>query len=530
MNRHLTSDQCCFFKTFTHTYQKGLLMTSEFFRIILLILLLFLTPSPLTLFHMLVKRIHLKLGMKRAVSSPPSTMDEVDSAEMSNLQWATSIKSHHYHIQTAFRKLAEASQKLTPDTDAQEQGSERRADDLDVWGSVITSPEESERLTQYATAMHHLATLYWEQEDKEEADSISGPASAKRRKTEGIEDREGKKSGDNIPMRPEGTKNRHNSRIQSCLDCLTEYFMGLLHHNTGNPERDDPLVYARLPFIFSKPLKEMRREFYKREGRMATPVEVESMIEKVRDDAVTRGAVSGRGCWQTAVQYYHTFKTSRHVSLLSAGAEALTAGVPKLNVLDVGSCYGPFFHCRLNPCCDAKCSLSVPLAVTAIDLEPYVDPNSSNDSKRVLKGDWLTLPFTETLCTDADDSFLGIPVGGYDAVIFCLLLSYLPTPALRFRAVVKAHVALAEEGLLLIVCTRTQGGRRDGWENSWIIAIESIGFVRIHKYIREKIVMLSFSKKSTEDAVDTAAKATAFVERQMMSKFANTLRITADAI
>jgi 25S rRNA (adenine2142-N1)-methyltransferase len=69
--------------------------------------------------------------------------------------------------------------------------------------------------------------------------------------------------------------------------------------------------------------------------------------------------------------------------------------------------------------------------------------------------------------------------GGFDAIIFCLLLSYLPTPALRLECCRQARAALKTHGLLLIITPDSNHvGRGAKRMKAWKVAIESLGFQR----------------------------------------------------
>lgn len=144
-----------------------------------------------------------------------------------------------------------------------------------------------------------------------------------------------------------------------------------------------------------------------------------------------------------------------------------------------------------------------------------------------------------------------IAVSSYDVVFFCLLLSYLPSPRLRYRACLHACLALRPGGLLVIVSTRTQGPRRSRWEEQWSRCLATMGLAVVHKSTQKKIVVLSLEKTihrnningsgdstntdqqrqqqappdlSTEAAID------AWIERMMATPAAaDGLQITADA-
>ncbi|KAG5504431.1 hypothetical protein JKF63_04883 [Porcisia hertigi] len=261
-------------------------------------------------------------------------------------------------------------------------------------------------------------------------------------------------------------------------------------------------------------------------------------------------------------------------------------------VLDVGSCYGPLFGKVLT----RAFSLSpVPLRVTSMDLVPYQGAagySSGADgvpAPRVWQADWLRMEFfgdesgagkaarvNETAIavgtaeegriryqsqssvrnsTDIEESFgshlcnardsgrgdaahnpltaTAVRLESYDVIFFCLLLSYIPTPRLRFLACVHAFLALKEGGLLVIVSTRTQGPRRRKWMDEWSACLASIGFQRVQQSIQEKIVGISFAKVSRSAEVRqswaTAEGRAAWIESLMTSSVAlEGLRITAD--
>lgn len=124
--------------------------------------------------------------------------------------------------------------------------------------------------------------------------------------------------------------------------------------------------------------------------------------------------------------------------------------------------------------------------------------------------------------------------GSFDVVIFCLLLSYLPSPLLRYQACLQAYLALKDGGLLVILSTRTQGRRRDPWVDEWVRAVEGIGFARVHLQVREKVVVLCFRKKGDGDGDDRPGDSDTSVRewkaRMLRRREAATgLKITADS-
>ncbi|KAG5478716.1 hypothetical protein LSCM1_06120 [Leishmania martiniquensis] len=300
--------------------------------------------------------------------------------------------------------------------------------------------------------------------------------------------------------------------------------------------------------------------------------------------AIVEESVWRRGehtAWATALRYTR-----------DAPYTTPTSTPAPLWVLDVGACYGPFFgKFLIRPAPLAP----VPLRVTSIDLAPY-DGVAGCDSgaddapaPRVWRADWLHMDFfadesqageavrasstaaavgiaeegrvryqwrnaisSLTGCSgnsvaspcDSHDASAGgaaqksleataVRLESFDAVFFCLLLSYMPTPRLRFLACIHAFLALREGGVLVIVSTRTQGPRRRNWMNEWMTCLASIGFQRVQQSIQEKLVGMSFAKVSPSAEVRrslaTAEGRAAWIESLMSSSAAlEGLRITAD--
>ncbi|KAG5478938.1 hypothetical protein CUR178_05519 [Leishmania enriettii] len=306
-----------------------------------------------------------------------------------------------------------------------------------------------------------------------------------------------------------------------------------------------------------------------------TDVDARAIVE---ESAWRRGENTA---WATALRYT---RDESHTTPKSTPAP--------LWVLDVGACYGPFFgkflirEVPLSP---------VPLHVTSIDLAPYQGAEGCGSgaggapAPRVWRADWLNIDFftdeseagesggasgTAVAVSTAEEgrvryqwrspvsSFNGesrnatvhpcdsrdvsacdaaqrsveataVQLESFDAVFFCLLLSYIPTPRLRFLACIHAFLALKEGGLLVVVSTRTQGPRRRNWMSEWMACLVSIGFQRVQQSIREKLVGMSFAKVSPSAEVRrswaTAEGRAAWIESLMSSSAAlEGLRITAD--
>ena len=110
----------------------------------------------------------------------------------------------------------------------------------------------------------------------------------------------------------------------------------------------------------------------------------------------------------------------------------------KVSVLDVGSCYNPF----------GKFSN---YQVVAIDLSP------SPEISDVFQCDFVNVnvaPNTDNksrLIFDENGRIESISSNSFDAVVFCLLLEYLPLARLRHRVCQKAFRVLKNRGIFVIV-------------------------------------------------------------------------------
>lgn len=254
----------------------------------------------------------------------------------------------------------------------------------------------------------------------------------------------------------------------------------------------------------------------------------------------------------------------------SAAAQKVSKDVV-FHIMDVGSCYGPF-----NRDCQSLTSTHATFAahmeVTAMDLEPYDARGLFRDGEATIetggpvwKGDWLQLCFFtpdapieragDTMSLVEDGRLLvhseptlsggaglrrwvvrGVALESYDAVFFCLLLSYMPNPRLRFLACLHAYLALKEGGLLVVVSTRTQGPRQGDWIVKWTASLKTIGFTRVQQQVREKIVGMTFAKESpslelAEQLRSGEEGRAAWLAEMMATSAASTgLYVTADSV
>lgn len=433
--------------------------------------------------------------------------------------------------------------------------------------AVLHNSEQEQRRQEYSAAMHHLATQYWEGE----------PAQSSSQEKEGGKPR----------------THRYDDRLQLCLECVRSYYLGV---PTSPTTTEATPLFSQPPLITTPWSKAMRRAFFESKQRMATPQEVEHLLWGATLAAATIGTAAtspaplrhgtepcpllASWCgqweppsvgnntkgtetpphqrWGTAAEWVRGYVRALHTAAHHREVPC-SSPPPSLAVLDVGSCYGPFHGLSLPN----EVLGPVKLRVTSIDLEPY-------SPSPVIAADWLTTKFTLPSSSGSGEALLtgkecarvvddgravvietegaaegsprrlqSIAVGSYDAVFFCLLLSYLPSSTLRYRAVLHAYLALKPGGLLVVLSTRTQGSRRQLWDQQWVKTFAHVGFERVHIQTREKLVVLSFRKQSRSsrlDAWETSATAAEgedqiqqwLKDRLVSDEALNGLQITAD--
>nr|CAB3225950.1 uncharacterized protein LOC778832 [Phallusia mammillata] len=144
----------------------------------------------------------------------------------------------------------------------------------------------------------------------------------------------------------------------------------------------------------------------------------------------------------------------------------------KIRVLDVGSCYNPFRGAD-------------DLETTPIDLAPANPDVFKCDFVNVaVKDDTLVTKKSKNVNSEMElqvegDEITLLPYAFYHAVVFSLLLTYIPCPKVRWCLCEKAHRLLATNGLLLIVAPDScHQNRHAALMKEWKNAIESIGFQR----------------------------------------------------
>ncbi|CAH1396492.1 unnamed protein product [Nezara viridula] len=127
----------------------------------------------------------------------------------------------------------------------------------------------------------------------------------------------------------------------------------------------------------------------------------------------------------------------------------------RISLLDVGSCYNPLSHFPN-------------IVTTAIDLEPA--------DKNVLRCDFLLVEIGDQLVVEDNSFCKQLPKEGYDAILFSLLLEYLPSPRQRFSACKKAMKLLKKGGLLLILTPDSKHETANSrLARQWRLALASLG-------------------------------------------------------
>ncbi|XP_037071766.1 atherin-like, partial [Pollicipes pollicipes] len=169
-----------------------------------------------------------------------------------------------------------------------------------------------------------------------------------------------------------------------------------------------------------------------------------------------------------------------------SGSAAELSQLPLFDTLDVGSCYDPLRgRARLR--------------VTALDLWPAADT--------VLRGDLLSVPVGAHTATDGG-RLLSLAANAWHAVCFCLLLEYLPTPALRYACCRRAARLLRPEGVLVVVSPDSAHRTANGpLYRAWRLALGTLGLVRVRYEKTLHLHCMVFRKSVHPDLVAVEALA-----------------------
>ncbi|XP_050101376.1 S-adenosylmethionine sensor upstream of mTORC1 [Anopheles aquasalis] len=149
--------------------------------------------------------------------------------------------------------------------------------------------------------------------------------------------------------------------------------------------------------------------------------------------------------------------------------------IEKIRLLDVGSCYNPF-------------GAFENFDVTPIDIAP-AQPS-------VWYCDFLDVPVRNIDRPSFSHEQVDVlPKEYFDAIVFSLLLEYLPSPEQRMRCCLNAYQMLRPEGILLIITpdSRHQGANAKLMKN-WRYTLAGIGFTRIKIEKLEHVTCMVFRR------------------------------------
>lgn len=150
-----------------------------------------------------------------------------------------------------------------------------------------------------------------------------------------------------------------------------------------------------------------------------------------------------------------------------------------MRLLDVGSCYNPF-------------SAYTDINAVAIDLTPATED--------VMECDFLKLNVTpggaENLAGSLETPLKALRESSFQAVVFCLVLEYLPSCTQRWSFCRKAALLLKPNGLLFIVTPDSKHQQRNAaMIASWRKALEHIGLLRVRYEKRQHLHCMAFRKQ-----------------------------------
>lgn len=151
----------------------------------------------------------------------------------------------------------------------------------------------------------------------------------------------------------------------------------------------------------------------------------------------------------------------------------------RISILDVGSCYNPL-------------SVEDAFDVTAIDLLP---------AREVFRCDFLNVAIgrEKILSRDAREIHQ-LPMNSFHAVVFSLLLEYLPCSKQRYICCRNAYDVLKIGGLLIIVSPDSKHvGANAKLMKSWRYTLSRLGFMRIKYEKLRHIHCLAFRKCACKD-------------------------------
>lgn len=400
-----------------------------------------------------------------------------------NVAWANTIKKRHNDIRNAVTgPSVDAAAPLEEEGDPLEASYARWRAHRDA---------SADELREYATAMHDLATQFWSRG--------GGVAAGSKRPREEEGEEKTACEGGAADVEFSVTSGRYDDRVQIVVDAVREFFCGDITFAPASTD-DEPqrMVFSKYPTILTQRLRQLRRDYFQAHQTQMPAGDEEQHIASFVSEAPAGGSL------RTVV-----------APLLEAvrSPKADPVAIP-LRVLDVGSCYGPYRGHFESLASSSQSSFVIRPEHVDVDLCPY-------EGSGVLQCDWLECQFhspstdsslARTILSPRKEgasetrALSSLAIGSFDVVIFCFMLSYLPTREMRLRSCFNALRALRAGGLFCVVSTRTQGPRSGKWVEPWTHCIEGLGFKLAQKVIKSKVILLTFQKllSDTELCSDSA--------------------------
>jgi 25S rRNA (adenine2142-N1)-methyltransferase len=157
----------------------------------------------------------------------------------------------------------------------------------------------------------------------------------------------------------------------------------------------------------------------------------------------------------------------------------------KIQVLDVGSS-GNFFKMFEN------------FEILPLDISP------SDDS--VFSCDFLSVPLDNRLDIK-DKSIKTLPTNHFHAVIFCLLLEYLPSSTQRIKCCQKAYEVLKHQGILIIITPDSSHEMKNSKQiKTWRWTLSKLGFTRIKVEKLMNLTCMAFRKSIAREVPEKWAE------------------------
>jgi hypothetical protein len=288
---------------------------------------------------------------------------------------------------------------------------------------------------------------------------------------------------------------------------------------------------AAMPGFFTSAMKDRRRTFYAEHQRMMTDAEATELAQQLAGDAfvpmfdvVAPNPGAGGSTLRELVVLDAGSCYNPYASALAArdwtipcargwwadapGGCASSSLIPAVAACDLGPMPGSgVLRCdlaNLRPVFDAvpaleadtasrSCASSSAAAPPAATLQK-IFPLAASECNRAAYAELQQAASTTADTPAADQNTAALVYAdrfvscSAHAVIFSLVLSYMPCAEMRLRCCYNALHVLRPGGLLIVISTRTQGSRHDGWEARWIAALTALGFELVRKDVRTKIV------------------------------------------